>query len=452
MSRLNDKRGVFSSIQAMTSDSGKIPKTRDTFSSVNNAKESIPFLLDSLKAVVGSAALKVLIGGLLVKVVGGAEPKLKTALKKQFNQPNFNESLPTTEVEIDTKTLDPNKKLAVAPNDNEKGGNILYGDTSENNSERKMREAIEIGDTEVNCNNTTVKYDSNTDKFKVKPLAVAGAVTIGAFFAKFIDDTKLINTEEIVGKTMDKLFGTMSKAQGKTQEQILDELVVEKMLEQVLNDDDSFEVSPEEYAKLQIQAEQLSKGVVTYDTNCNIVQGVVPQGISCDAMSAELSMDSLQDMISKISGSTDPFAVGNAVEAALDDSISNSEASEENKQTVKDNFFEKMINTLTVKMLAAVTTAPQVRMLMGIASSIQNQGQVLLTSAKEDIKRWKICIKCMAKEIMTIIAAFIFALVVRYLIKIIKPEVKKRIKEKINGYVNTIKGLVGVSKITEAVT
>lgn len=451
MSRLNDKRGVFSSIQAMSSDSGNIPKTRDSFSSVNNTKESIPFLLDSLKAVAGSEALKVLIGGLLVKVVSGVEPKLKTALKKQFNQANSNESLPLDEVEIDTKTLDPEKKLAVSPNDTASGGDILY-DKSGNSGDSIMREAIEIGDTDVNCLNTTVKYDSNTDKFIIKPLAVAGAVTIGAFFGKFIDDTKLINSEEIVGKTMDRLFGTMSKAQGKTKEQVLDELVVEKMLEQVLNDDDSFEVSPEDYVKLQEQAEQISKGMVTYNTNCDIVQGVVPQEIPCDAMSAELSMDSLHDMISKISGSTDPFAVGNAIEAALNDSISDSEASQENKQTVKDGFFEKMINTLTVKMLAAVTTAPQVRMLMGIASSIENQGEVLLSNAKEDIKRWKICIKCMAKEIMIIIAAFIFALVIKYLIKLIKPEVKKRIKEKINGYVNTIKGLVGVSKITEAVT
>jgi hypothetical protein len=436
----------------MSSDSGKIPKTNDTFTSVNNTKETIPFLLDSLKAVAGSEALKILIGAMLVKVVSKVEPKLKKALKKQFNQANSNDPLPTAEVEMEVKTIDQNKKLAISPNDVEKGGNLLYGDTSENNCERNMREAIEIGDTEVNCNNITVKYDSNTDKFKIKPLAVAGAITIGAFFSKFIDDTKLIDSEEIVGNVMDKLFGTLSKAQGKTQEQVLDELVVEKMLEQVLNDDDSFEISPEDYAALQLQAEQLSKGVVTYDTNCNIVQGIIPQGISCNTMVTELSMNSLQDLMSKISGSTDPFAVGNAIETAFDESLSDSDVNDENKQTLKDNLFDKIINTLTVKLLKSVMTAPQVRMLMGIASSIENQGQVMLSSAKEDIKRWKICIKCMAKEIIMIIAAFIFSLVVQHLIKLIKPEAKKRIKEKINGYTNTVKGLVGVSKMTEAVT
>jgi len=438
MSRLNDKRGVFSSIQAMSSDSGSIPKTRDVFASVNNTKETIPFLLDSLKAIAGTEALKILIGGLLIKVVAGSESKLKEALKKQFNQSNAEDSLPIDEIEIGVKTIDENKKLAVSPDDAEKGGYILYGEKTDNNADYKLNESIKLEGTEVNCNNTTVKYDSNTDKFKVKPLAVAGALTVGAFFTKFIDDTKLINSEEIVGKTMDKLFGTMSKAQEKTSEQILDELIVEKMLEQVLNDDDSFEVSPEDYAKLQQEAEQLSKGVVTYD-------------MGCGEMSAELTMDSLQNMISKISGSTDPNAVANAVEDALNESVGDSETSNENKQTIKDGFFEKMINTLTVKMLAAVTTAPQVRMLMGIASSFENQGQVLLTNAKEDIKRWKICIKCMAKEILILIGAFIFALAIKYLIKLIKPEMKRRIKEQINGFTNMIKGLVGVDKV-EAVT
>lgn len=439
MSRLNDKRGVFSSIQAMSSDSGKIPKTRDTYSSVNNTKESIPFLLDSLKAVAGSEALKVLIGNLLVKVIAEAEPKLKTVLKKQFSQSNSNESFPTTEVEIDAKTMDKSGKLRVAPDDTAKGGNILYGTPSENNGDYKIHESIRLEGTEVNCNNTTVKYDSNTDSFKIKPVVTAGVTTIGGFFTKYIDDTQLINKDEIVGNTMDKLFGTMSKSQGKTKEQVLDELVVEKMMEQVLADDDSFEISPQDYAKLQEQAEQISQGIITHDMGCGVI-------------SAELSMDSLQDMMSVISTSTDPLAVGNAVEAALDSSNGGSETSEENKQTIKDSFFEKMINTLTTKLLESVTTAPQVRMLMGLSSSFENNGEVKLSSAKDDIKQWKICIKCMAKEIITIIAAFIFALVIRYLIKLIKPEIKNRIKEKINGYVNMMAGLVGVSKVLDAAT
>ena len=85
MSIASDKRGVFNNIKAMNSTSmeGKPPTPTDVMTSVNNAKEVIPFCTDVLKAVVGVAALKMLVGGMLTKMIGGAEPKLKTALKKQ---------------------------------------------------------------------------------------------------------------------------------------------------------------------------------------------------------------------------------------------------------------------------------------------------------------------------------------------------------------------------------
>ena len=102
-----------------------------------------------------------------------------------------------------------------------------------------------------------------------------------------------------------------------------------------------------------------------------------------------------------------------------------------------------MINTLTVKLLTAVTTAPQVRALMGMMSAIQNQGVVLLSSAKEDIKRWKIVIKCMAKEILIMVAEFIFALAVLYLMKLLRPVIKKLAQEMINYFKGIIKSLSG---------
>ena len=126
MSRINDKRDVFTSIQLLSSDSGKIPRKKDSFSSVNNKKETIPFMLDVLKSVGGTEAVKILVAGLLTKVVKKSEPKLKTTLKKQFNQSNSNEPLPTSEVVMDVDKLDVNGKLKISPDDSSKGGNLLY--------------------------------------------------------------------------------------------------------------------------------------------------------------------------------------------------------------------------------------------------------------------------------------------------------------------------------------
>lgn len=430
MSIASDKRGVFNNIKAMNSTSmeGKPPTPTDVMTSVNNAKEVIPFCTDVLKAVVGVAALKMLIGGMLTKMIGGAEPKLKTALKKQFTQSNANDPLPTSTVNMPVKTLDTNGKLKVSPTDTNTGGNILYGQPSANNFDYKAHDAIRLEGTNVPCNNMSIKYNSATDSFGITPNS---SPNIGKFFTDYIDTTQLINSDEIVGSTMDRIFGTMSKSQGKTSDQILDELILEKMLEQLLNGDDSFEISPEDLAKLQELANQTANGVLSYDMGC----GVLP---------SSLSMDSLQGMMSKISGSKDQFAVANAVDEALDESLANTpEVSEANKQTIKDGFFQKMINTLTVKLLTAVTTAPQVRALMGMMSALQNQGMVLLSSAKEDIKKWKIIIKCMAKEILIMVAEFIFALAVLYLMKLLRPVIKKLAQEMINYFKGIIKSLSG---------
>lgn len=443
MSRADSKRGVFNNIKAYNSLSqqGKPPTQTDLMTSINNTKETIPFLLDTLKTLAGAAALKVLIGNMLTKMVGGAESKLKTALKKQFTQSNAGDPLPTSfqnsGVNMPVKDIDTTGKLKVNPSSVNTGGKILYGQPSENNFDYKAHDAIRLNGTPVNCNNTTVTYDANIDGFNIKP---SGSVpNVSTYFNDYIDSTQLINSDEIVSNTMDRIYGTLSKEQKKTPEQILDELILEKMLEQVLNGDDSFEISPEDMNKMQGLANELSTGVVGYDMGC----GYMP---------AQLNINDLNKLINTISGSTNPFAVGNAVEAALDASVSGTSAvSNENKETIRDGFFQKMINTFTVKLLAAVTTAPQVRMLMGIMSSIQN-GVVQIGNAVDDIKKWKICIKCMAKEIMIMVAGFIFSLALVYLMRLLKPVIKRIIKEKINQFKRMIMSLVAgrAAKVAEA--
>lgn len=434
MSRADSKRDVFNNIRAYNSLSqqGKPPTQTDSMTSINNSKETIPFLLDTLKVLAGAGALKILIGNMLTKMVGGAEPKLKTALKKQFTQSNASDPLPTSfqnnGVNTPVKNLDTTGKLKVSPTSKNTGGNILYGQPSNNNFDYKAHDAIRLNGTPVNCNNMTITYNANSDGFNIKPSGSAS--NVGTYFNNYIDNSQLINTDEIVGNTMDRMYGTLSKKQNKTPEQILDELIIEKMLEQVLNGDDSFEISPEDMNKLQGLANELSTGVVGYDMGC----GYMP---------AQLNIDDLNNLIKTISGSTNPFAVGNAVEAALDSSVSGTpEVSAENKEAIRDGFFQKMINTLTVKLLAAVTIAPQVRTLMAIMSALQNGGQVLIGNVKEDIKKWKIYIKCMAKELLIIVAGFIFSLVLVYLMKLLKPVIKQITKEKINQFKRLIKSLV----------
>ena len=95
-------------------------------------------------------------------------------------------------------------------------------------------------------------------------------------------------------------------------------------------------------------------------------------------------------------------------------------------------------------MITAVTTAPQIRMLMGVMNGFQNQGQAMLTKAKDDVKKWKIMIKCMVKEIILLVVGFIVTFVFIKLKKMLEPIIRKKMKEKIDNFKKIIKSLTSV--------
>lgn len=438
MSLADNKRSVFTTIGSYNSlmEQGKPSLQTDLYPSINNKDDIVPFLLDVLKTVAGSDALIETIGGMFGNLVDEAEPKLKTELTKHFIQSNSNEVLPnsfkTNGITVPVKSLDVNGKLRVNPNTT--GGALIY-DTSIPSFDKTAYDAILNAGIPQGFNNIAITYIQATDSFQIKP---SGATTnIGAFFSTYIENTELVNKKELVSSVMDNFYGTLAKNQNKTVDEVYNELLVETQLQQVLNGDDSFVISPEKYDELLAKSREMVNGVVSYDLGCGL-------------MPAELGFDDFSNLVSTISGATDPFLIGNKIGETINQSTAQTQdLTTENKQTIKDGFFQRIINIFTIKLLQAITTTPQIRMLFGMMSSLQNNGVVKLSAATEDMKNFKTCIKCMSKEIMKLIAAFIFALAISYLIKLLKPVIKKVVKEKINQYVGVIKSLTGALKIIQ---
>lgn len=434
MSLADDKRSVFNTIGAYTSliQEGQLPKQTDLFPSINSKDDIVPFLLDVLKTVAGTEALKESIGGMFTSLLDEVEPKIKTELKKQFVQSNANQPLPNDFVNngitVPVKTIDVRGKFKNAPDSDV--GNLIYG--SSTNFDKVAYNSILTGSFE-DYQNMSIKYIEGSDSFQIKP-NVSGVPDIGTYFSEYIDGAQIIDKKVITSSVMDAFYGTLTKKEDKTVEQTYEELQVDVLLQQVLNGDDSFVISPEKYDELLNKANEAVVGEMNYDLGCGL-------------MPAEFGFDDFNSFISTISGTTDPFAMGNEFESTINQSTSGSTVTEgltdENKQTIKDGFFQRIIQTFTIKLLDAVTAAPQIRTLFGMISSFENGGTVLLDKATNDMENFKTCIKCMSKEIMDMIAEFIFALAVSYLIKLLKPVIIKVLKEKINQYINIIKSLTG---------
>ncbi len=436
MSLADDKRSIFNTIGAYTSliQEGELPQQTDLFSSISSKDDIVPFLLDVLKTVAGTEVLKEAIGGIFTKLIDEAEPKIKTELKKQFTQSNANQPLPNNFVNdgitVPVKTIDVTGKFKVDPSSQE--GNLIYGSEAESFDKAAYSAILNAG-TFVGYENLQIKYIESTDSFQIKPSGNT-SVSIGEYFSEYIDNANIIDKTVIISAVMGVIYGTLAKEQDKTVNQTYDELQVETQLEQVLNGDDSFVISPQKFDELLARANDIVKGTLQYDMGCGL-------------MPAELGMDDFSETVTTISGSDDPYYIGNQFENTIEQSTSGSTETQdlttENKQTIKDGFFQKIINVFTVQLLGAVTAAPQIRTLFGMMSSLENEGTVLINDATEDMKNFKTCINCMAKEIMNMVAKFLFALAVAYLIKLLKPVIIRVLKEKINQYVDIIKSLTG---------
>lgn len=442
MSLLDDKRNVFNTIGAYVSfmEQKKPPSRTDLYSSINNKKDIVPYLLDTLKVVVGTDGIKELTGKMITDLVGESEDKLKTILKKQFIQSNAGNVIPLSfindGINIPIKDIDMTGKFKVSPVSDI--GDLLY-EKNISNFDKLSFDAIEAPNTLIPFTTADmgITYDDALDTFNIKPVVNASS-TIGDYFINYIDNAQIINKKEFITNILNGIYGTISKEKNRTTEQVFEELKAEQLLNQALNDDDSFEIATEDYDALLTKAEEMIEGVVNYDMGCGMV-------------TAELALSALTTVIGDVSGSTNPYVVSNSIESTIDSaSTSDAEATVENNETIKDGFFQKLLKLFSLGLLSAAILAPQIRVLLSLMSSLQNDGVIQISTPSEDMKNFKVVIMCLVKDIIKIVTEFIFDLVISYLIALITPVIKKIIKEKINQYSKIILSLTPISKIAEA--
>jgi len=425
----DQKKGIFDKIGTYTSmmQQVKAVDTTNLMPSINNKKDIVPMLLDIMKVAIGSNALVQATGQLFTQFVDTAEPQLKSIVKKQVIQYNSSQPLPASfiaGISVPVKSIDIAGKFKTPPSS--VGGSMLYNN-SPVSFDKVAYNAILNAGTEVTFGVLKMKYDTSADAFVFKPSVVSP--NIGAWLTDFVDHTEIINKKEFMSNVMNAFYGSITKSQNKTVQQVYQELLVNKLIEQLINDNDTFEISPEDYEALQQLAEQMVNGVVYYDMGC----GVMPSSLSLNDMST---------LISNISGSTNPFYVGNQINNTIDQSTANTPAvAEANKQTVKDGFFQRIIKLITQTLANAVTLSPQIRTLLAISSAFQHNGIPQIGNPLDDLKKSRIYLQCTIKDAMKMINKFIFDLVIKLLIILLYPVIRKIIKEKIDQYIGILKSL-----------
>lgn len=431
MGRIDDKKSIFTEIGALTSvkDNFNLPDATNSFSSINNSKEIMPFMLDMLTVLIGSQALQQAIGELMTGFIRNVEPELKSELKNTAIQFNSDQQLPvgfSGGYTVPAKDIDINGKLKTDPAT--QTGSLLYNDNT-NDFDVKSYEAIKNPGTDVNFNNISITYNELTDTFTYKPLN--SSQTIGDFTNDYIDGLTIVNEKEFVSNVTNNIFGSITSSQNKSISQIFEEEKFSHMIQKLIDGEDDISIDDSELRQLLIDAENKQKGIQIVDVGCSILE-------------TNVTLNDVQTLIANTSGSTDPNHVGDQYSTLINNSVTGSRATR-NSQAIRDGFFKRLIRSIVQALISAIIAPPQIRALFAMVNGFKNNDDPTLGKPSDDLINKRKQMDCLSKCAQKTINQFIFNMVKKELMNLIIPVSKLILKEKINQYLNIIKSLTGFS-------
>ena len=426
---INKKEGVFSKIGAWVSmqQEKPMPQLNSSFPSVNNKEDIVPYLLDVLKVVVGTDALMLLIGEMFTDLIDEITVPLKKSTENSVTQPNSAEQVPSDFMlngyTFKIKDID---FFEVAQIDPSSTAGSLMCDVENVNFNYSLYQACAAPGVPKDFGVIKMTYNENDNTINFKPVS---GMTIGDFFKGFIAAMVLIDKKVFMASVLNLFYGTITANLNKSVEQVAQELIVQKQIEDAINGNTSFTVSPDSYDEIWKKAQELANGTVYYDLGCGLLE-------------AKLGMSALTETLGNTSGSTDPFYVANQMYSTVPKSMREvAPRANENQETIKDGFCQQLIKLITDTIVNAVTTAPQYRAIQGIVSAIGNLGQSKLGNPTEDLKEFRTMIMCNVNAAMELIVRFIFGIVVTYLMKLLTPIAQKIVIERINQYIEILRSL-----------
>jgi len=461
MSILDQKKKIFGNVAAARTLTEGMPKLKlnSSFPSMNNKTNSITFLTDLIKSLIGYVALVKTLVSILIHALGNIEKEIKSALKlelKSIVSCGIDPSLPPfiktngSGIIIEVKKIDFLSLLKVDPNS--VGGKLLYNDitsplTNSTDFNTFLYGLIQndgvtstwndifditfnsIGVGTIPNNTITIKANSSYD-----------SKTLNDLNNDFINSLKLFNTENIVSKIIDIIFGSISFKLSKSRKQLDSEeklnTVIDKMVEDNANDsvDDSyFEFSNAEISTIEKRSNERQRGIIKIKTSVEV--------------DSSIPSDTLNEFTTEIQNVTTTESKSQVLSSNLDRMASESadKVGDNDKDTVKLNFIQMIINNL-LRAIIGVILSPKVVIIFLVNYKIINGPTAEYTDGVDFIRKNKVLFNRMMKKITTMIVKILLSIVMKEVAKLVaESQIKKNI-EKNKNKLTQILSLVGVSQ------
>lgn len=453
----DEKQKIFGKIAALRTLNEGYPEFNlvNSFPSINNTDESIAFLVELIISLLGSGELKNVATDFLTTKIGELESKVKSSLIKKINGDvtmGSNPSIPSFLVngfDSPIKTIDFFNQLKVDPKTN--SGNQLYNDTSGGVNSTDFNtflfEAIQGNTTQSWGSQTTgsaiLDLTQNNDSINIKINSnYLNNKTLSDFTNDYVNSVTLFNTDKLVSKITDKLFGTVSNILNKTQEELLLEAKLNDIFESFINAEDDVVIDDSFFS---FTNEQIRKQEEVSSNRANGVSKL----FDCGEYNSSIPYDVLTGLTENIKNASTLNEKKDVISTGLNTlaDYASSNASDSDKQTVKSNFFKELIKVLVVTLIMAILT-PQLILLLLINSKLfdsLNVGNITdVIDVIQFIKDNRALFKSLVCNIKEILINLLLSIVVKEIIKLVKSQVMNKEIESGKNKILTMLSLMSV--------
>lgn len=460
MSILDKKRKVFGNIAAAKTLTESMPKLKlsSSFPSINNNGDSITFLTDLIKSLIGYGALVKALVDILTHSIDEIELEIKKALKlelKSIVSCGIDPSLPSfikstgNGIVIEVKKIDFLDLMKVDPTS--VSGKLLYedpnGGLSSTDFNTFLYNVIQNDGTTQTWNNILdfkfVSLDPNginpNNSLIIKANPSYNLKTLNELNNNFIDSLKLFNTQGLVNKIIDMVFGSISFKLGKTRKQLEAEAKIDAVVDKMVAADESESISDtyfvfdnDELSKIQEQADERKKGIIkvkastTFDASINQDTLTIFNDEMGTAVTTQQKKEVLSTQLDNMANET-----------------TNNSPNPQNKQSIKLNFIQKIIDTL-IKSIVGVILSPKVVLIFLVNFKIVYGPTANFNDGVDFIKKNKTLFKSIIKKITTMIIQFLLSIALKRIAELVgEAQAKKQIDKAKNKVVQLL-SLVGV--------
>lgn len=465
MAIIDQKSKIFGNIAAARTIAEGLPNlvTNPSFPSINNNGNSIEFLTDLLKSLVGMEKLREVIIDTLAYKVDEMEISIKTAMKlslKELVNCGVDPSIPSyiksggSGIKIETKKIDFFDILKTNPLTQE--GKLIYTDTEanplttssdfntflygtiQNDGITETWGASPILDVKFNSLNIS-PLPNNTLTFNAN--SAYDTKTLTDLNNNFIDSIDLFDSANLLNKILDDIFGSTSVGLNKTTKQLVKEEEIKMIINCIVNsdendiiDDNFFTFSNEEIANQEDAANWRKRGISICHT--------------CGLKATSLPLDTISLINQQISGATSGEAKKDAISKAINtlgQTIKNQSTESKDGYSLELNFIEKLIQNLVSAIVGFILSPKIITVFLINYKIIYGSAEEYLDAA-DFMKKNRNLIKDITKSVRNSIISLLLNTVLKEISSLVSATAVEIATEKAKNQLSQILSLVGVSQ------